>query len=120
LNVNLSSSEVDTLFNMVNTFDFGGQSFTKGNAILALDDLLHGILITKSQQAGLEQVFGKGLTKALFGKQSVATIIKDVSFEVINLPRALLASFDVSAPGSFTLLVWVLWVWLVPVAQRWR
>lgn len=99
LNVNLSSSEVDTLFNMVNTFDFGGQSFTKGNAILALDDLLHGILITKSQQAGLEQVFGKGLTKALFGKQSVATIIKDVSFEVINLPRALLASFDVSAPG---------------------
>ena len=99
INLQFSSQEIDTLFNMVNTFDFGAQPFTKGNAILALDELLKGTLINKSQQAGLEQVFGKGLTKALFGKQSITSIIQDISFEIINTPRALLASADVSAAG---------------------
>lgn len=99
IGVYFTNTEKDALYNMVNNFDFGGQAFTKGNATLALEDLLDGILITKSQQVGLEQVFGKGLTKALFGKQSITSIIKDVSFEVINLPRALLASGDVSAAG---------------------
>lgn len=99
INLQFSSQEIDTLFNMVNTFDFGAQPFTKGNAILALDELLKGTLINKSQQAGLEQVFGKGLTKALFGKQSITSIIQDVSFEIINTPRALLASADISAAG---------------------
>lgn len=99
INVDLSAQEIDVLFNMVNTFDFGGQTITKGAATIALDELLDGTLIFKSQQLMLEQVFGKGLTKALFGKQSIKSIIQDVSFEAINLPRALLASFDMSAAG---------------------
>lgn len=99
INVKLSSAEIDTLFDMVNTFNFGGQSYAKGNAILSLDKLLKGKLITKSEISYLEQVFGKGLTKALVRKQSLGSIAQDITLDVINTPRALLASFDLSAGG---------------------
>ena len=98
INANLSSQEIDALFNLVNTSQLP-IGFEKGRAFLSLDKLLKGTLITKSEIANLEMVFGKGITKALFGKQSIASIIQDVSFEVINLPRAVLASYDLSAAG---------------------
>ena len=98
INVLLSSQEQDVLFNLINNSQLG-VGFAKGRGILSLDKLLHGELITKSEIANLELVFGKQLTKALFKKQSISSIIQDVSFEVINLPRAILASFDLSAAG---------------------
>lgn len=98
INANMSPAEIDTLFNLINTSAIP-QGFDKGRAFLSLDKLLSGQLITKSETANLETVFGRELTKALFGKRSVASIIQDVSFEVINLPRAILASFDLSAAG---------------------
>lgn len=98
INANLSSQEIDALFNLINTSQLS-VGFDKGRGFLALDKLLKGQLITKSEIANLEAVFGRGLTKALFGKQSISSIIQDVSFEIINLPRAVLASFDLSASG---------------------
>ena len=98
INTEFTGTEIDALFDMVNTSGLS-RGFDKGNATIALDKLLKGTLITKSEIVTLEKVFGKQLTKALFGKQSVASIIQDVSFEVINLPRAILASYDLSAPG---------------------
>ncbi len=98
INVDLTSQEIDALFNLINTSQLG-VGFDKGRAFLSLDKLLKGNLITKSEIANLEAVFGKGLTKALFGKQSISSIIQDVSFEIINLPRAILASYDLSAAG---------------------
>jgi len=98
LNVGLTSPEIDTLFNMVNTSTLA-KGFNKGGATVSLDKLLKGNLITKSEIANLEQVFGTGFTKALYGKQSIASMIQDLSFEVVNLPRALLASGDLSAGG---------------------
>lgn len=98
INTNLSSQEIDVLFNLINTSQLS-VGFDKGRGFLALDKLLKGQLITKSEIANLEAVFGTGLTKALFGKQSIASIIQDVSFEIINLPRAIMASYDLSAAG---------------------
>ncbi|MGR3292504.1 MAG: hypothetical protein ACUZ9M_00645 [Candidatus Scalindua sp.] len=98
INANLSAQEIDVLFNLINTSQLS-VGFDKGRAFLSLDKLLKGKLIVKSEIANLEAVFGKQLTKALFGKQSIASIIQDVSFEVINLPRAILASYDLSAAG---------------------
>lgn len=98
INSNLSVQEIDVLFNLVNTSQLP-VGFDKGRAILSLDKLLKGTLITKSEISNLEAVFGRELTKALFRKQSVASIIQDVSFEIINLPRAILASYDASAAG---------------------
>jgi len=98
INSNLSPQEIDVLFNLVNTSQLG-VGFDKGRAFLSLDKLLKGTLITKSEIANLEAVFGRELTKALFRKQSISSIIQDVSFEIINLPRAILASYDASAGG---------------------
>ncbi len=98
INANLSAQEIDVLFNLINTSQLG-IGFDKGRGFIALDKLLKGKLITKSEIANLETVFGRGLTKALFRKQSIASIIQDVSFEIINLPRAVMASYDLSAAG---------------------
>jgi hypothetical protein len=98
INTNFSPQEIDTLFDMVNASGLP-QGFDKGRGVIALDKLLNGQLITKSEIATLETVFGRELSRALFRKQSIGSIIQDLSFEVINLPRAVLASFDLSAPG---------------------
>ncbi len=98
INTNFSPAEIDSLFNLINTSPIS-QGFDKGRAFLSLDKLLKGKLITKSEVGNLETVFGRELTKALFRKQSISSIIQDFSFEVINLPRAVLASFDLSAAG---------------------
>ncbi len=97
LDAGLTSTEIDVLFDMVNTSVLTG--FDKGRGVLSLDKLLKGSLLTKSEIAGLEQVFGTGLTKALWRKSSISSIIQDLSFEVFNTPRALQASSDLSAAG---------------------
>ena len=97
LNTDMSTGEIDTLFNMINTSNVR-RGYDKGRAFLALDELLKGKIITKSQISNLETVFGKELTKALAGRRSAGEFIQDLSFEIINLPRAVLASFDLSAP----------------------
>lgn len=97
LDAGLTPTEIDILFDMVNTSVLAG--FDKGRGVLSLDKLLKGNLLTTSEIAGLEQVFGTGLTKALWRKTSIASMIQDLSFEVFNVPRALLASFDLSAGG---------------------
>ena len=98
LDAGLTPVEIDTLFDMVNTSALG-VGFDKGRAVLSLDKLLKGNLLTKSEIAGLEQVFGTGLTKALWRKSSISSIIQDLTFEIFNIPRALLASGDLSAGG---------------------
>jgi len=97
LDVGLTPTEIDILFDMVNTSVLVG--FDKGRGVLSLDKLLKGNLLTKSEIAGLEQVFGTGLTKALWRKTSIASMIQDLTFEVFNTPRALQASLDLSAAG---------------------
>ena len=97
LDAGLTSTEIDILFDMINTSALVG--FDKGRGVLSLDKLLKGNLLTKSEIAGLEQVFGTGLTKALWRKSSISSIIQDLTFEVFNTPRALQASLDLSAAG---------------------
>ena len=97
LNAGLTPTEIDILFDMVNTSVLAG--FDKGRGVLSLDKLLKGNILTKSEIAGLEQVFGTGLTKALWRKTSISSMIQDLTFEVFNTPRALQASLDLSAAG---------------------
>ena len=97
LNTGLTPTEIDILFDMVNTSPLIG--LDKGRGVLSLDKLLKGNLLNKSEITGLEQVFGTGLTKALWRKTSIASIAQDLTFEVFNTPRALQASLDLSAAG---------------------
>lgn len=96
IGTSLTPQEINTLFNLVNNSQLG-IGFDKGRGILSLDKLLRGQLITKSEIANLEAVFGRALGKTLFRKQSISSMMQDLSFDVINLPRAVLASYDLSA-----------------------
>jgi hypothetical protein len=96
--LSLSPTEQDILYDIVNTSTLT-VGFDKGRGVLALHKLLHGQLLVKSEIANLEQVFGTGLTKALWRKSSISSMIQDLTFEVFNTPRALLASLDLSAAG---------------------
>lgn len=98
INVSLTPTEIDTLFDLVNTSQLG-VGFNKGNTVIALDKLLKGNLITKSEIANLKAVFGTGLTRALARKASIASITQDMTLEVFNFPRAVMASGDLSAGG---------------------
>lgn len=98
INANLSPQEIDALFNLVNTSPLT-EGFNKGRAVLSLDKLLKGKLITTSEIAELEAVFGKGLTKVLFRKKSIGSIAQDLFLEIFNFPRAVMASGDLSAGG---------------------
>ena len=98
INVFFTNQEIDALFNLVNNSQLQ-VGFDTGRGLISLDKLLKGQIIVKSEIANLEAVFGRALTKVLFRKQPISSIIQDVSFEVINLPRAVLASFDLSAAG---------------------
>lgn len=98
LDAGLTPTEIDVLFDMVNNSPLVA-GYNKGRAVLSLDKLLKGNLLNKSEIAGLEQVFGTGLTKALWRKTSIASMAQDLTFEVFNTPRALQASSDLSAAG---------------------
>lgn len=100
INVRLTPAEIDTLFDMVNTSPLS-VGFSKGNAVIALDKLLKGKLIVESEIANLEAVFGTALTKVLAKKTSktLLSLTQDYAIEVVNLPRAVLASLDLSAAG---------------------
>lgn len=98
INANLSAQEIDTLFNLINTSQLS-VGFDKGRAFLSLDKLLKGKIITKSEIGNLEVVFGKELAKAVFRKQPIPKIFWEGVFDIINLPRAVLASYDASAAG---------------------
>lgn len=98
INVGLTPVEIDTLFDMANT-SLLTTGFNKGNAVVALDKLLKGNLISQSEIINLEVVFGTGLTKVLAKKASIASMAQDYALEVVNLPRAVMASVDLSAAG---------------------
>lgn len=99
IGVNFTPQEIDALYNIVNNSQLP-TGFDTGRGILTLHKLLDlGKLPTKSEVANLEVVFGRSLTKALFMKRDISSIVQDLSFEIINLPRAMLASFDLSAAG---------------------
>ena len=98
IDADLLPSEVDALFNLVNTSKLS-DTFDKGRAFISLDELLKGNIITKSEVKNLEVVFGKQFAQALAKKRSVGSIAQDLVYETINLPRAMLASYDLSAGG---------------------
>lgn len=63
------------------------------NALLKLVD---GVIPQENELQLLEEVFGEKLIKAITSKYSVGKKISDTVMEVLNLPRAVVASLDLS------------------------
>ena len=93
----LNQEEVDNLFSQINqheTFDV----FEKVSTYDGLKKVFNGEIPPPKQLSLLEDVFGSDLTKSIMDKRPVLVKIKDLTTEILNLPRSLIASFDMSAP----------------------
>jgi hypothetical protein len=94
---------IDTLFNKINE-EPTLQGFDNITAKGGLKKALEGIVPTENELVLLEKVFGQDFTKTLMDKLPFWQKAKDLAYNVANIPRSLMASFDLSAPlrqGAF-------------------
>lgn len=95
----LTQTDVDTLFNRVNEANIG--EWEKLNAKASLSKLLDkdgGTIPTQNELKLLNDVFGDEFVKTILDKRSNWQKFLQGAGEVLNLPRSLMASFDLSAP----------------------
>lgn len=94
----LSQQEVERLYQMLGESPglklMGDQLSAKDG----LDRMLSGRLPQKAQIAKLEKVFGRELVEELEKKRSSLAKMYDMGLQLINIPRSLMASLDLSAP----------------------
>jgi len=83
------------------------QRFDQLRATTALTKVLSGQIPLESEFVLLEKQFGAAFVKAILGQRPFGTRAWETTANVLNLPRALLASWDLSAPlRQGTLLFW--------------
>ncbi len=102
--VGLSSDEIIGLHESIRTstarqFGIGDERIlTRINTDNALTKLLAGDLPQAGEIRLLEEMFGPDLARAVLKKRSTGRKVFDVALDVINLPRAVQTSYDISAP----------------------
>jgi hypothetical protein len=93
----MTPEAIDGLFDMIRTnkeLDF----FEKRATIDGFQRVLDGELPQPEQLVKLQTVFGPDVAKALLDHRSAFKKITDNLYEIGNIPRSLMASFDLSAP----------------------
>lgn len=89
--------EIDELFDMIkhkDQFDF----FDKVNTSNALSKLFKGQIPGTAELKQLQKVFGEELIQIIRSKRPLSEKILEGIAEVVNIPRALMSSMDMSAP----------------------
>lgn len=79
--------------------------YEKVRAADALDEAIQGKVPTESEQKLLERAFGKEKVSGLVSSLKSGKGIRDRITDILNVPRALMASMDVSAPFRQGLVV---------------
>ena len=92
----MSPDEVIALFNQIKNAPI--DEFAYINTSEALQKLLIGELPQKAELGLLEDIFGSELIRAVLAKRTISEKAWDIVRNTLNLPRAILASFDASAP----------------------
>jgi len=91
---------VDSLFNQIHKSakldEF--EKLTAGRGLAKLFGEFGGTVPQEKEIALLGKEFGGEFTKTMMSKRSLWAKAKDVGLEVANIPRAIMASFDLSAP----------------------
>lgn len=72
--------------------------FRYQNTSTALLKTLSGEMPTRSEVALLQRHFGSGLAKAILQKRAMGTKAWQTTLDILNMPRATLASWDLSFP----------------------
>lgn len=95
----LNQTEVDTLFNTIETGELNQwEKLPASRGLAKLLGEFGGKVPTEGELAKLETVFGREFVKAALDKRTLFTKYKEVGMQVANIPRAVMASFDFSAP----------------------
>lgn len=96
----MSSHEADALYSMLSNSDKLGR-WEKVKGISALRDLLNPdvtIAPSRSSLAILQKVYGNEFVKNVLSMRSTGQIAWEEFLSATNIPRTILASFDLSAP----------------------
>ena len=93
--VEFQQEDITNLYEQVRVTD--KRFFTKLNTAKALTKLLNRQIPTAGERQLLEEQFGSELVGAIMKRRPPWEKVKQMSLEIANLPRAMLASFDLSA-----------------------
>ena len=93
----LDQSDIDTLFIQIQRHP-NLSPFEKISTADGFSQLMMGEIPQPSKLSLLEDVFGKELIQETLKKRPTIDKLKDLATEVLNIPRSLMASFDMSAP----------------------
>lgn len=96
----VGQTDIDDLFNQIKDSpkldEWGKIPARKGLAKLLGEE--GGIVPTRSELNLLKEVFGDEFVKTVSGKMSLFAKMKEAGIQLANIPRSIMASFDVSAP----------------------
>lgn len=103
----VGQEEIDALYDGIKNADLDEwDKLTAGNGLSKLLGEAGGTLPTKGEISLLKEIFGSKFTDEIINKRSLLQRFKEAGLELANIPRSLMASFDLSAPfrqGIFTL-----------------
>jgi len=96
----LTQGDIDSLFNMVKDSNKIGEwdKLTAREGLGKLFGEYGGKVPTENEISFLNKVFGEEFTKAILDKKTLFEKMKLAGLQLANIPRSLMASFDLSAP----------------------
>lgn len=96
----VTQEDIDSLFNMVKDSPLLNEwdKISARQALAKLFGEYGGRVPTEKELVLLNRVFGKEFTKAILDKRSLLEKIKEAGYQIANIPRSIMASFDLSAP----------------------
>lgn len=96
----IGQEDIDNLFNMVkeNSLLNEWQKINTRTGLAKLFGEYGGVVPTEGELTLLKRVFGEDFVKAILDKRGMWKKIKEAGYQVANIPRSVMASFDYSAP----------------------
>jgi len=95
----LNQQEVNTLFNTIESSTLNEwEKLPTARGLAKLLGEFGGHVPTENELAKLSEVFGNEFVKIALDKRTLFIKYKELGLQVANIPRAIMASFDFSAP----------------------
>jgi len=96
----LTQREIDSLFQMVTDSEMLGfwETISTRGALAKMFMQEGGVVPTKGELSLLNKVFGNKFVETLMEKRDAMTKFMEATGNILNIPRSLMSSFDLSAP----------------------
>lgn len=96
----VTQKDIDTLFTQIQDSPIISEweKLPAGSGLAKLLGEEGGRVPTKNEIALLKEVFGSQFVSAMTKHQSMWSKAKEIGYEIANIPRSIMASFDLSAP----------------------